>query len=38
MHGPDARDELAETERLDDIVVGTELEQRHPVELVTVRE
>ena len=36
-HGADARDELAEPERLHHVVVGTELEQQHPVELVAAR-
>ena len=34
QHGPHAGHELAETERLDDVVVGPELEQQDPVDLV----
>ena len=34
LHGPDPSHELAEAEGLDDVVVGTELEKSHPVELV----
>jgi hypothetical protein len=37
QHGPDARDELAEPERLDHVVVGAELEQGDAVDLFTAR-
>ena len=36
-HGPHAGDELLGAERLDDVVVGAELEARDPVDLVTAR-
>ena len=34
LHGADAGDELPEPERLDHVVVGADLEQQDPVELV----
>ena len=37
VHGADARDELAEAERLDDVVVGAELEADDAVDLLAPR-
>ena len=36
-HGADARDQLAQPERLDDVVVRAELEPDHPVRLLAAR-
>jgi hypothetical protein len=36
-NGSDARDELLRTERLDDVVVGPELEPHDPIALVSAR-